>query len=83
MQENDKKIIIRVMNIIALLGNIGTLFLINALNFLAKNVEEFSEISRNFENAKVSMGFSPEISKKPYFITYCLSIRCLVHRYSC
>ena len=55
MQENDKKIIIRVMNIIALLGNIGTLFLINALNFLAKNVEEFSEISRNFENAKVSI----------------------------
>ena len=55
MQENDKKIIIRIMNIIALLGNIGTLFLINALNFLAKNVEEFSEISRNFENAKVSI----------------------------
>lgn len=55
MQENNKKIIIRVMNVITLLGNIGTLILLNGINLLSKYVEEFSEISKNFENGRVSL----------------------------
>ena len=53
MQENDKKIIIRVMNIIALIGNIGTLLLLTMMTFLSKYVEEFSEIFKNFDNGNV------------------------------
>ena len=54
MKENDKKIIIRIMNIIALVGNIGTLMLIGIISFLSQYIEEFSEILKNFENGKVS-----------------------------
>lgn len=54
MKENDKKIIIRIMNIIALVGNIGTLMLIGIISFLSQYIEEFSGILKNFENGKVS-----------------------------
>lgn len=55
MQENDKKIIIRIMNVITLFGNAVMLILINIINFLANHVEEFSEISKKLENGRLSI----------------------------
>lgn len=58
MEENTKKIIIRIMNTISLIGNIGTIFLISALNILAKfadEIPELSELSQTLSNSKVSI----------------------------
>jgi len=58
MEENTKKIIIRIMNTISLIGNIGTIFLISALNILAKftdQIPELSELSQIISNSKVSI----------------------------
>lgn len=55
MKEEDKKIIIRIMNIIALVGNAASLVLINAINFLSNYIEDFSEILNKIQNGKVSV----------------------------
>ena len=55
MKEEDKKIIIRIMNIVALIGNTISLVLINIINFLSNYIEELSEISNKFQNGKISI----------------------------
>ena len=58
MQENTKKIMIRIMNTISLIGNIGTIFLISALTILAKyadKIPELSEFNNILSNSNVSI----------------------------
>lgn len=55
MKENDKKIVIRIMNSIALVGNIFTIILIPVIYFLSNYIEEYSEIINKFESGDVSI----------------------------
>ena len=58
MQENTKKIMIRIMNTISLIGNIGTIFLIGSLTILAKyadKIPELSKLSETLNNSNVSI----------------------------
>lgn len=55
MQENDKKIIIRIMNSISLIGNIISLILINIMSLLVQYVDEFSRFSETLQNNNISI----------------------------
>lgn len=58
MQENTKKIMIRIMNTISLIGNIGTIFFISVLTILAKyadQIPELSEFTEIISNSNVSI----------------------------
>ena len=57
MQNNSKKIIVLVLNIIALVGNIGTIMLLGAINLLTKFSEiipELAEITESLSNSNIS-----------------------------
>lgn len=55
MKENDKKIIIRIMNSIAFVGNIIAIILIPVIYFLSNYIEEYSEILKKFESGDISI----------------------------
>ena len=54
MQENEKKIIVRVMNILAIIASLGTIALMGMINILAMYSEEYSKIFENIINGKVT-----------------------------
>ena len=55
MQENEKKILIRVMNILVIISNIGTLMLLGMISLLSRFSESFSENFDSLLNGKISI----------------------------